>query len=352
MIRRDVLHVLGTAQPEGTGIARIVGALAAALDKRRYRLHACFLGAPGPLASELETAGAIVSIVDWAGGRLDPIGAWRFWRLLREHEFAVVHQHAGGGSVRALARLCSNARIVVHVHGRITEAKPDAVASIRIRGADAVIATSRAVAKRIEIAANPRVVYPAAGVCDPPSRKHAATTVIGTACRLVPIKAVSTLVEAVALLHEELPGLRLEIAGSGAQLQTLQADVRRLGLDGRVTLLGWKADLAEVFGRWDIFCLPSLEEGFGIAALEAMAASLPVVATCVGGLPELVDHGRTGYLVPPRSVPSLVSALRRLAIDPALRLAMGAAGRERVLEQFTSERMTADIGAIYDDIAV
>jgi len=349
---RDILHVLGTAQPEGTGIARIVAALAAGLDRRQYRLHAWFLGPGGALARELEAAGATVRVVGWTGGKRDPVGAWRFWKALRTHDFALVHQHAGGRSLRSLVHLASRAPIVVHAHGRISESLPEDPRPMQFRGADAVIAASRAVAERIGIAKGLQVVHAGVGTCEEPGeRMLRATTVVGTACRLVPLKGLAHLIDAMALLRGDLPALRLEIAGSGPQRAALEAQVRRAGLDDRVTFLGWQGDLARVFPRWDIFCLPSLEEAFGIAALEAMAAGLPVVASAVGGLPELVDHDRTGHLVPAGNAASLARSLRQLAEDPALRAAMGAAGRRRARDLFSSERMVADISCIYERLA-
>ena len=85
------------------------------------------------------------------------------------------------------------------------------------------------------------------------------------------------------------------------------------GLEGHVKFLGWIDDLPSLLSRWDIFVMPSLEEGFPIAALDAMAAGLPVVATAVGGVPELIEDGKTGWLVPPRDAEALASRLRLLS---------------------------------------
>ncbi len=158
------------------------------------------------------------------------------------------------------------------------------------------------------------------------------------------------LIRAVASLHLEFPGLRLEIAGTGPQREDLEREVSRLSLAGRVRFLGWQRDLRPIFRSWDIFAMPSLDEGLPIAALEAMAEGLPVVATSVGGLPELVEDGQTGYLVPPSDVAALTKCLRLLILDPKRRQAMGAAGRERVREHFSVDRMVAEIEAIYDSL--
>jgi len=173
---------------------------------------------------------------------------------------------------------------------------------IRIQEADAVIAISNAVARQV-VGLQPYVVYPGVHIkqalSHPAATRKRAGIVIGTACRLVPIKGVGHLIRAVTLLRSDFPDVRLEIAGSGPERVALEREVTSLGMDNHVKFLGWQADLMSVLARWDVFALPSLEEGFGIAALEAMAAGLPIVATSVGGIPELIEDGRTGWLVPP-----------------------------------------------------
>jgi glycosyltransferase involved in cell wall biosynthesis len=158
------------------------------------------------------------------------------------------------------------------------------------------------------------------------------------------------LIRAVASLYLEFPTLRLEIAGTGPQREELEREAERLGLTGHLRFLGWQQDLGPIFRSWDIFAMPSLEEGFGMAALEAMAEGLPVVATSVGGLPEVVEDGQTGYLVPPSDVTALSERLRLLILDPKGRRAMGAAGRERARNLFSADRMVAEIAAVYDSL--
>jgi glycosyltransferase involved in cell wall biosynthesis len=125
---------------------------------------------------------------------------------------------------------------------------------------------------------------------------------------------------------------RLRIVGTGPQGEALQALARALGLSDRVTFLGHIPfdRLAEEYRSADIFCLPSVQEGFGIVFLEAMAACLPVVACQAAAVPEVVADGETGLLVPPFDVPALAFVLDRLAIHEADRRRLGEAGRNRV----------------------
>lgn len=348
----SVLHLLGSAQPEGSGVARIVASLATGLEPSKYKVHAWFLGPPGPLIEDLQAAGASSRSISWRRGVYDPIGAYRFWRCLQNHNFAIVHQHYGARSIRRIVRLASDARIVVQLHGHISDPISFHRAPVAVRGADAVIAVSHSVAHQVATL-TPLVVH--AGVepskeSTPENKASRETILIGAACRLIPRKGLLELIEAVALLHLEFPGLRLEIAGAGPQREVLERELVRLNLTNQVRFLNWQRDVRSVFRSWDIFAMPSLDEGLPIAALEAMAEGLPVVATSVGGLPELIEDGQTGFLVPPSDVAALANALRRLIVDSKLRRAIGYAGRKCISEKFSVSRMVGEIEAIYDSL--
>lgn len=349
----QVLHILGTAQPEGTGMARIVRVLAEGLDPERYRIHAWFLAGAGPLVGMLEQAGVQSRALDWWRGARDPVGAWRFWRSLRNQKFAIVHLHFGGRSVCRLARAATQARIIRHLHGRILEPRGLTPVYFSARDADAVVAVSQAVASRV-IDGPVRVIY--AGVTvppgDPPALPHCTTSeiILGTAGRLVELKGIEYLLSAASALRREFPGLRVEIAGSGPQRRKLEEAVAHSGLEGHVEFLGWIDDPKSVLPRWDVFVMPSLEEGFPIAALDAMAAGLPVVATSVGGVPELIEDAKTGWLVPPRDADALASRLRLLLPKPEMRHSMGAAGYAHVRDHFSAAQMTGGFTQLYDEL--
>jgi glycosyltransferase involved in cell wall biosynthesis len=334
-------------------MARIVRALARGGDPERYRIHAWFLGGTGPLVDMLEEAGVHACALPWWRGARDPVGAWRFWRGLRNQDFAIVHLHFGGRSVWRFARASTHAKIIRHLHGRILEPRGLAPVHFSTRGADAVVAVSQAVASRV-VDGPARVIY--AGVTvpagDPPALRHRATSefILGTAGRLVELKGIEYLLSAASALRREFPALRVEIAGSGPQRLNLEEAVRHCGLEGHVEFLGWIDDLNSVLPRWDVFVMPSLEEGFPIAALDAMAAGLPVVATSVGGVPELIVDGITGWLVPPRDTDALASRLRLLLANPEMRRVMGAAGYARVRDHFSAARMTESFTQLYDEL--
>jgi len=178
--------------------------------------------------------------------------------------------------------------------------------------------------------------------------------VIGTVARVQDVKNHRLLVDALASLrthHPELaPRVKLAIVGDGPLLPAVREQVARLGLQDAVWLPGARADIKDVLHGFDVFALPSLAEGTPVSMLEAMACGLPVVASRVGGIPEVVDDGVQGLLVPVGDLDALAQALARYAGDAGLRAAHGRAGRARVEERFSMRAMLAAYGALYDGL--
>jgi glycosyltransferase involved in cell wall biosynthesis len=163
------------------------------------------------------------------------------------------------------------------------------------------------------------------------SRTDARPTVLCVA-RLYPRKRVDDLLEAAALLRARITGLQIRIVGEGPEGARLHGLHRRLGLGDSVVFLGHvdRDTLALEYSRARCFCLPTVQEGFGLVFAEAMAAGLPVVACRAAAVPEVVRDGETGLLVPPRTPAALAAALERMLGDDGLRKEMGMAGRTRV----------------------
>jgi sugar transferase (PEP-CTERM/EpsH1 system associated) len=170
--------------------------------------------------------------------------------------------------------------------------------------------------------------------------------VIGTVGRLDPVKDHRGLLEAFGRTARH-PQAQLVVVGDGPCRAELEQVGRRLGLDGRVLMLGERQDVARILRALDVFALPSLGEGISNALLEAMASGLPVIATRVGGNPELVDDGVTGTLVSPRSAEALAAAFDRYLSDPALIRKHGEAGRQRALRDFSLDRMFGAYDSLY-----
>lgn len=170
--------------------------------------------------------------------------------------------------------------------------------------------------------------------------------VIGTVGRLDPVKDHKGLIQAFYRLHPVQRQL-LVIVGSGPTRAALDRLRLGLGLGDRIRLLGERDDVHLLLPALDIFVLPSLAEGMSNAILEAMASGLPVVATRVGGNPELVQDGVTGALVPPRSSEALAAALAQYLADAALIRKHGDAGRRRAVREFSLARMFAAYDSLY-----
>jgi glycosyltransferase involved in cell wall biosynthesis len=168
--------------------------------------------------------------------------------------------------------------------------------------------------------------------------------------RLEEQKGFDVAVEAMALVAAQVPGAHLAIAGEGSRRPELTAAIERLGLSDAVQLLGRREDVSELMREADVFVHTARWEGFGLVLLEAMRAALPIVATRVGAIPEVVDDGVTGTLVPPDDPRALAAALVELAQRPSLRQERGRAGFARLRSQFSPDAMARDVAAVYDSL--
>ena len=165
--------------------------------------------------------------------------------------------------------------------------------------------------------------------------------------RLIPVKGHLVLLRALAQARSRVPGLVLDVAGQGPLEPALRAYAKELGLSESVRFLGFVAPIQGAIERSAAVVVPSLGEGFGMVALEAMERGRPVIASDVGGLPEIVADRETGFVVPAGDAEALADAMVSLAEDLPRAAAMGEAARRRALESFTQERSTDGIEALY-----
>jgi glycosyltransferase involved in cell wall biosynthesis len=323
-------------------------------DVRLVMLHE---GEPGAaeLATRLEAEGVPVERLRLRT-TIDPVVFARLARAVRRLRPDVLHTHLVHADFHGLpaGRLTSVPLLVSTKHGfnPFRGGKAFAAADRAVaRLADVHVAISTGLArylaeregfdeKSFEI-----VHYGIAPGQPPPAPPRAPRlAVVG---RLIPIKGHVVLLDALVRVRREVPEVTLELAGDGPLEQELRATVERLGLAGCVTFLGRVAPPTPVYERAEILVVPSLGEGFGMVALEAMERGRAVVASDVGGLPEIVEAGVTGLVVPPRDAPALADAILELARDPARAAAFGAAGRERALSAFSQDRCTERIEQLY-----
>lgn len=328
----------------------------------------------GPFAGELTRAG--VPRHDLGARRLaDPQALRRLARLLREKRIDVLHAHGQDASIlAAAARHVCRFRLVVTRHV-LEEPANDWRQSIRARGAllafrhaDAAVAVSSAAADRLaELAGMPRssvrvllngidleqIVAPPQAAA---RAQLAAQYPISTSDRLVLVPAVlrlgkghDLLLSALPLLRLLVPGVRLLFAGSGEEESRLRERAAAFG--GAVLFLGERSDVPSLLSASELAVLPSRSEALPTALIEAAAAGRPVVATSVGGTPEVVLEGRTGLLVPPDDATALAHAIAQLLLDRELARAMGDAAERHAREHFGIERHANATWALWQQLA-
>jgi colanic acid/amylovoran biosynthesis glycosyltransferase len=229
----------------------------------------------------------------------------------------------------------------------------------KVRDADAVICISDFCRSQLMGLVEPqawdklRVVHCGIGVAefagDLPSRNGSRGIEVLMVGRVVPVKGHPVLVEAIADLRRRGVEVRATIVGEGPERDDLERMAERMGVGDRIRFTGavGQDDIRAHYERADVFCLPSFAEGLPVVAMEAMAMGLPVVSTRIMGIPEVVEHGVTGLLVPPARHDLLADALERLAGDPELRAAMGKAGREKVESEFDADDSAAQLREVY-----
>jgi len=348
------------------GIERKLIAVLARLDRRKFTPMIICLRERGILADDAEKLGIPVTVCQLRS-RIDPASIWRLSRLLRERKVQLVHTHmyranTSGTIAAKLARVPVN---IANIHNLNTWETRRQLWQDRLltRGRDAVIAVSQAVAddyrSRIPQAAgklhviyngvDESVFYPGQdselqeSLSLPPE-----IPVIGIIGRLVEHKGHDLLLLSLSRLPADLPW-RLLIVGDGPNRGHLQELTLGLGLSGKVSFLGLRHDIGRIMRVLNIFTLPSRREGFANVILEGMASGLPCVVTAVGGNPEAVVDGETGFLIAADDGNALYAHLRTLLTDAELRRAMSAAALERS-KLFSLGKMVQRIEELYSSL--
>jgi len=173
-------------------------------------------------------------------------------------------------------------------------------------------------------------------------------TVIGYLGRLVPVKGLKYLLLAMKELQQEFPNTHLLIVGDGLQKAELERITQTLGIDA--SFVGWKKDLLPYYETFDIFVLPSLQEGLSHSLLEAMAMKKPVIATNVGGNGDVIRHGKNGFLVPARNPKLLSSSVKKLIDNNSLRKKIGTLNRKTIEKEFSWENTVSQFEDLYRNL--
>jgi glycosyltransferase involved in cell wall biosynthesis len=164
------------------------------------------------------------------------------------------------------------------------------------------------------------------------------------------MKGIEYFLAAAALVSQRFPDVRFVIAGDGNNRRELEEYAATLGLASKALFTGFRTDLAKILPEAAVSVLPSLSEGLSNSLLESMAAGVPVVATNVGGNPEIVEDGISGLLVPPRDSEALATAMIRVLTDTGLAARFGLAGRNRVREMFSMQRSVDSVERLYNTL--
>jgi glycosyltransferase involved in cell wall biosynthesis len=357
------------------GTERHILALAGGLQRSGVNVQiACPI--PSPLADRAAKENIPVEAISKCG-TIDWRAARQLRRLVKSGEIQIIHAHNGRTSLAAAIALLGLKQGTLVVTQHFLEP-----AHARRRGAAAIF--SRFIHRRIE-AKTSRVIAISKAVADSERKRQGPHSpeitvihnglpdcaseiskpadqvrlelgiepkvpLIVCAARLEPEKNVASLITAMGQVRANFPAARCVVAGRGSLHDVLATQIRQMGLEKEVRLLGFCPDALSIIAAADVFVLPSLAEPFGLVLLEAMAAGRPVVATRVAGPVEIVDDGVTGLLVPPSDPPALAAAIAHLISNREDADKMGRQGRARFQSLFTDTRMAAAMADVYREL--
>ncbi|HEX9780861.1 MAG TPA: glycosyltransferase [bacterium] len=375
--RRRVLHVHTLPVISGSGLNTFLsmrGQQAAGFDAEL----ACADG--GPLLWLAERQGMTVRRLRHMVWPIHPIrdalALCELRRLMREGEYALVHTHnsKAGFLGRLAARLAGVPAVVHTIHGyAFHDQEPPwrralfrTLERLAAGWCDRLVAISEPLVEwtvAARIAPRTKLVKIYSGIdleafrapVDAAAVRRSLglppdAFVVGEVAKLWAGKGHDVLLRAAAALARAVPSLRVLLVGEGSLRAELERVAEELGIRDRVVFAGFREDIPALTRAMDVAVLPSLFEGMGRAVLEAQAAGRPVVASRVGGVPELIEDGRTGLLVPPGDAGALERALEALANDAGQRARLGATAQQSVDARFSAERMVSQLVDLYNDL--
>jgi len=356
---------LSTSSGPG-GAERVINNLAASLDPRRYRAILC-LFRPGWLKERSESGGIRTYILPTKG-----MTDWRwvvqFKRLLRQEQVDLIHAHEFDANVQgAFVAALSGIPLVATVHGKnyYWERLRRRLAYRWVSRRGTMVAVSddlkQFIVEKVGIpASRVKVLYNGVDVLPQCTSAEAVECreelglpddhqIVGVVGNLYPVKGHQYLIEGIPSILAKCPNTSFVFAGRGELDAELKAQVHRLGVEKNVLFLGLRQDIPRILAMIDVFVLPSLSEGLSMAILEAMISGKPVVATQVGGNPELVLNGETGALVPPRDSHALASSVVNLLADRRQAAEFAEKGKRRAEGQFSLRTMVCAYQSLYEE---
>jgi glycosyltransferase involved in cell wall biosynthesis len=364
--RVKVLTMLTSFQIGGT--ERQVVNVALGLDRSRFDLHLASIHHYGALLREVESLDVphasfpIASLYHFSTLRQ----ALRLARYMRQHRIQIVHTYGLYTNLFAIpaAKLAGVPVIVSSIRDRgdiLTRAQRWFQRQV-CRLADCILVNAEAIRETLiqqgycadSIAVIRNGIVPSKFRSSPGTSTirqelglPASAPVVLVLSRLNPMKGVEYFLDAAAALARDLPEVRFLVVGDGLHKVHLEEHAASLGIADRVLFTGFRTDIAQLLSEASLSVLPSLSEGLSNTLLESMAAGVPVVATCVGGNPEVIEDGVSGLLVPPRNAGALAAAMNRLLRDSGLASAIREAARRRIGELFSMHASIRQVEDLY-----
>ncbi len=353
------------------GLQSVVLALASRLERDRYSVSVCALREGGPLEGQLQNLGVPVFRLQSTRSGPDYLSFAKLSRIAAEIRPHVIHTHNTHPFIDgAAAKIWNRIPVLVHTdHGRhfpdrkrymIAEWVLSHVAARVVAVCEAgrldLMRYERLPSSRLSVIVNGVDPVPFRRPVDLPALRaclgigERRQPIVGWCGRLSPEKGLTYLVQAATLLRRDFPDFLTVLVGDGALYDALQEEARSRGVESHFLFAGARSDVHDVIRVFDVFALPSLREGLPLVLLEAMAASIPIVATSVGGVPEIVRDGITGLLVPPGDPVALADALRRVMSQTELRSSYTTEASQVFGQQFTVRKMVSAYQELYEQL--
>ena len=368
MKKIGVLHLVEDLKIGGS--ERVIADIATGLDRKNFDVSVCCITRGGEIAYELNEKGIKVNILGISNYR-NPLNILKLALLLRKAKPDIVHTHGYFASVigRIAAKIAGILVLINHVHSTYwdyrkrhilmeiflslfthkiiccSKAVEDFVRDYeRIKPAKTVVIYNGVDEDRFTTYKNTSSIKAQLGI-------DSGDSVVGTVSSLTPHKGHKYLFQAAPRILDVFPTTRFLIVGDGILREKLEEQIKNLNLASYVIFAGTRKNIPDFLSIMEIFVLPSCSrEGLGISIIEAMAAEKPVVATDIGGIPEVVKNGETGFLVPPQNPEALAHAIIELLRNPRKAKTIGKQGRIRFKEKFTNKRMLSEVENLYKSL--
>ena len=365
----NVLHIITRLDPGGSSENTLI--TVAGLDRSRYR-PSLMTGRSGE--------GVASIIIPHLGRKIHPfndlLAYGEIYRQIRNGRYTLVHTHSSkAGILGRWAAWLAGVPIIVHTphghvfygyYGRVPSYMFILLERLTARITDKIITlTEQGIREHVERRIAPREKFTSihSGVelsryteprPDPViARKQLGLSpdwpVVGSVGRFGPVKGYDTFLEAAALLRARQPKVQFLLVGEGGEEVRLKRLAEQLRIEDRILFLGWQHDIPEILSALDLFVLPSRNEGMSRTLVQAMAMGKPIVATRVGGVPEVLGEGEAGLLVPPDDPVQLSQAIELLLTDGELARKLGEGGKRRA-PAYSAERMVAEIESLYETL--